>query len=99
VITRKSAIGFASLIAIAGLTALSHTVGCIGTCPDLPPVESGEYRVVEHRYGDEADPLERWVLDRAVDAQVTVDRETGEVTVRYVKDGTTYQVHYTIEGS
>ena len=98
-IARKSALGLASFVAIVGLTALSHTFGCIGPCPDPTPFDSGEYTVVEHSYGNEGDPLERWVLDRAIDAQLTVDRDAGEVTIRYVKDGSTYQVHYTIEDS
>ncbi|HLT38939.1 MAG TPA: hypothetical protein VK034_21795 [Enhygromyxa sp.] len=44
-------------------------------------------------------PEDQWLRDTVVGARVMVDREAGEVTIQCTKDGTTYQVHYTIEGS
>jgi hypothetical protein len=88
----------ACVSAIVGLVLLSQTGACVCTpCPDQEPFESGRYEVVG--LNGRTEPESQWLIDTVIGAQLTVDRETGEATIRYTKDGTTYEVQYTIEGS
>jgi hypothetical protein len=85
--------------AFLGVLGLNQAGGCVrNECPEREPFESGNYEIIGLTY-DFLMPEDQWLVNTVVGAQVTVDREAGEVTISYIKDGTTYQVHYTIEGS
>jgi len=59
--------------------------GCGVDCPDYP-VESGDYEMNAH--GDH-----EW-LDGAT---LTIDREAGTAKIRYIRDGSTYEVTFTLD--
>lgn len=88
-------LGWASALVVA-LAAMSQTAGCWPACPEPEPFESGNYVIVGLANGHPR-PEDQWLLDTVVGAQLTVDREAGEATIRYTKDGTTYEVRYTLE--
>ncbi|MFO7562182.1 MAG: hypothetical protein R6X02_06035 [Enhygromyxa sp.] len=56
------------------------------------PVESGEYRIGDAR---EVAAGETWLADSLVDGRLVIDREKGIATLRYTRDGTTYEVRFT----
>lgn len=81
---------------IVALTVVSQLMGCWPACPEPEPFESGEYVIVGLASGDPR-PEDQWLVDTVTGAQLRVDREAGEARIRYTKDGTTYEVHYTLE--
>jgi hypothetical protein len=88
-------LGWAGTLAVA-LAAVSQTAGCWPACPEPEPFESGDYVIVGLAKGNPR-PEDQWLVDTVTGAQLTVDREASEATIRYTKDGTTYEVHYTLE--
>src|SRR5690606_6523830 len=84
-------------VAFVGLAALSQTGGCdCAPCPEPEPFKSGNYEIVGLAFGH-PEPESQWLLDTVIGAAVIVDRGAREVTIRYTKEGSTYEVHYTIE--
>ena len=81
---------------IVAFAAVSQTGGCWPGCPEPEPFQSGDYVIVGLAHGNPR-PEDQWLVDTVSGAQLTVDREAGEATIRYTKDGTTYEVHYTLE--
>jgi hypothetical protein len=79
-----------------GLATVSLTTGCWPGCDPYESVESGDY-VIDGVAGADPRPEDRWLLDAVVGALLTVDREANETTIRYTHDGTTSEVHYTLE--
>ena len=73
-----------------------QTAGCWPACPEPEPFESGNYVIVGLAKGNPR-PEDQWLVDTVSGAQLAVNREAGEATIRYTKDGTTYEVHYTLE--
>jgi hypothetical protein len=96
---RFSALLLTLVAALVGLAVLSPAGGCgCDPCPEPERFESSNYEIVGLAY-QHPEPESQWLLDTVIGAQLTVDRETGEATIRYTKDGTTYEVQYTIGGS
>jgi hypothetical protein len=81
---------------LVGLAAVSQAGGCWEPCPEPIPFESGNYVIVGLASGDPR-PEDQWLVDTVTGAELTVDREAGNATIRYTKDDTTYEVHYTLE--
>ncbi len=79
---------------VVGLAALSQAGACWGDCPELEPFESGDYVIQPLTHPR---PQDQWLVDTVTGALLSVDREAGEATIRYTRDGTTYEVHYTLE--
>jgi hypothetical protein len=78
------------LLAVLGVAS---TLGCIAFgCDDvdLTPIEAGEFTVTQRAYGPDE---QQWMIG----AQLTIDREAEVAILRYTRDGTTYEVHYTLE--
>ena len=86
--------GWAGAVLVA-LAAVSQTAGCWPGCPEKEPFESGDYVVLP--LNDLPRPEDQWLVDRVTGALLSVDREADEATIRYTRDGTTYEVHYTLE--
>lgn len=96
----RAHLSVARITAALALVALSQTGGCdCAPCPEQVPFDSGNYEIVGLTHPNIVMPEDEWLLSTVVGARVMVDREAGEVTIQYTKDGTTYQVHYTIEDS
>lgn len=58
---------------------------CIGDCdPERHDIESGQY-VLDGGFG---------VLNWLADGQMTIDREAETATLRYTREGTTYDVEF-----
>lgn len=71
-------------------------VACDGRCRgDLLPIESGEYTVVEHLHGGD-ETIDDWTKAALSGAQLSIDRAGEIATLVYERDGTTYQVSYTL---
>jgi len=95
----KARIFVAQIAAGLALVAVSQTGACdCAPCPEQEPFESGTYEIIGLTHPSITMPEDQWLRDTVVGARVMVDREAGDVTIQYRKDGTTYQVHYTIEG-
>lgn len=81
-----------TLIAMTlGLLAISAQ-GCEYNCDEPAPFESGDYLIVE----PDSRPLhvgDEWF----VGGQLHVDREARVATIRYTREGTTYEAHFTLE--
>lgn len=94
--TRLSVARFTWALALG---VVSQTGGCDrDRCPEPVPFESGNYEIVGLVYGHPR--LEdQWLFETVVGAHMSVDQDAGEVTIRYTKDDTTYEVRYTIEGT
>lgn len=60
-----------------------------GYC-EPPKVKSGTYILAAD--GSAAQECE-WL----VGSEIMIDRESGAATIRYERDGTTYEVHFTLE--
>lgn len=74
-----------------GLLAIT-VPGCIRTCDEPDLFESGDYVIVEPAY-QQVIPGDEWFLG----GQLHVDRQAQVATIRYTRDGTTYEVHFTLE--
>jgi hypothetical protein len=77
-------IAFGSVL-IAGFI-LFQGAGCRGDCPERY-LESGKYKMNGGYQGHE------WLND----AILTVDREAGTAKLRYTREGSTYEVTFTLE--
>jgi hypothetical protein len=82
----------AGLFGVA-IAAGSLTGGCWSPCPEPELFESGVYEIG----GLISGPADQWLVATIIGAQLTVDRDASEATIRYTRDGTTYEVHYTLE--
>ncbi|WP_146157148.1 hypothetical protein [Enhygromyxa salina] len=70
----------------------SGQVASCGPCgPDFDLVESGEYEIVGGLYGKLSPEYED-----LVGARLLVDRDTEISTIRYTRDGTTYEVRHSL---
>ena len=70
-------------------TALAYTAtSCTDRC-ESEPVNSGSY-VVDHMWS--GPPGRDWLIG----ADVEIDREERLMTIRYTREGTTYEVRYTL---
>ena len=76
-----------ALVLVAGATQNSSCYRC-GDLEDL--VESGEY-IIQNLYGQPNPDYED-----LVGAQLIVDRDTETSTIRYTRDGSTYEVRHSL---
>jgi hypothetical protein len=91
------ALGVCAAVAL-GIVAGIHGLACglFDGCGELEPVESGEYVITEMAYGY-LDPDDEWVGDVIPGAQLSVDRTNNTATIRYVREGTLYEVRHKLE--
>ncbi|PRQ05002.1 hypothetical protein [Enhygromyxa salina] len=74
------------------LAGAAQVASCITyDCGTLDLVESGVYRLHDTIY-DRLDPQYTDLLG----AQLTIDRDTETSTIRYTRDGTTYEVRHSL---
>lgn len=70
------------IVAIMLVTSLCGSA-CIGNCdPERHSVESGQYVLLDNGL--------------LADGQMTIDREAETATLRYTREGTTYDVEFTL---
>lgn len=80
-------------IVLAAALAIGPAMGCYCNCDTLlPPVESGDYVIVPRGPG-KVHAGDEWLAG----GEIHVDRETEVATIRYTREGTTYEVRYTLE--
>ena len=82
---------------VASLVFLASTqgVGCTGGgCEETIEVGAGEYRIVEAR---KVGSKEQWLADALVDGQLEIDLENDVATLHYTREGTSYEVRFTID--
>lgn len=87
--TREALCGAAALVVL--LVGAVQSFGC-SNCGEPKSLEAGSFRIVQAHEG-----TEEWLADALIDGQLDLDREDGVATVQYVREGTTYEVRFTIE--
>lgn len=76
--------------AFALVVGVAQTASCRFGCGELEPVESGEYTILNQ--SGQLDPE----FEDLVGAQLLIDRDTETSTIRYTRDGTTYEVQHSL---
>jgi len=85
---------------VLGLTAMVQSLGCACNYCDeveVAPLGSGQYTVAEVMYRE---PGSDWIGTEAealIGGEFEVDADTNIATLRYTREGTTYEVRFTIE--
>jgi hypothetical protein len=82
----------AVLMVLGAMIAMAPALGCDCNCDPPDPMESGDYVIVPRASGH-VHPGDEWL----VGGQLHVDREAEVATIRYTREGTTYEVRYTLE--
>jgi hypothetical protein len=84
----------ATAITKAALASMLLTTPTFGCDPDCGPyrMESGDYRIIAPADGRLA-PEDEWLLG----GELHVDRDADLAILRYSRDGTTYEVEFTLE--
>jgi hypothetical protein len=88
----KSEIVCCAVVLLALLASVVQSIGC-GGCESSIPVEGGSFRVAKVR---QVSASEEWLADALIDGQLDVDLESNVATLQYEREGTTYQVRFTI---
>src|SRR5690606_22068507 len=86
----------ATSMAAAALATLAVSACVSGPCPESVPIESGEYTVVKRLHGDEGGS-DGWLHAILPGAQLSIDRASDTATLVYEREGSTYQVVFTLE--
>ncbi|WP_146662346.1 hypothetical protein [Enhygromyxa salina] len=79
-----------ALVCALSLTQLASCIDFSG-CGERPLVESGEYKIL-NLYGQLSPDYED-----LVGAKLIIDRDTETSTIRYTRDGTTYEVRHALD--
>lgn len=79
-------------VTLGAIVALGPGLGCDCNCDAPYPMESGDYVIASPTYdnihaGDEG----------FLGGELHVDREAHLATLRYTREGTTYEVRYTLQ--
>jgi hypothetical protein len=83
--------GATTLLAITLGWLVITATGCDCNCDEPASFESGDYLIVEPAYR-QLFPGDEWF----VGGGLHVDREAQVATIRYTREGTTYEVRYTL---
>jgi hypothetical protein len=87
-----SAIARVRAATLAATMVMAPALGCDCNCDAPEPMESGDYVVVSPSSGN-VHPGDEWVIGGALH----VDRDADVATIRYERDGTTYEVRYRLD--
>lgn len=79
-------------IALGAIVVMGPVSGCDCNCDTPDPAESGDYVIVPRGSGN-VQPGDEWVIG----GELHVDRDANFATIRYTREGTTYEVRYTLE--
>lgn len=80
-----------TVMAMVLATMTGPTFGCDCNCDPLDPMESGDYLIADPAYG-RVHAGDEWLIG----GELHVDREAHSATIRYIREGTTYEVRYTL---
>lgn len=90
VFSTQARAGMLALLAVVAVGA-----GCYEPCPWPEAFESGRYEVTGLSEGE--DPPAASLLEAVIGAELVVDRDAGEATLRYRRDATTYEATFRFE--
>jgi hypothetical protein len=79
-------------LALGALATTAPALGCDCNCDTPDPFESGDYVIISPSSGN-VNPGDEWVIG----SELQVDRDANVATIRYTREGTTYEVRYRLD--